>query len=176
MVFLVLTCFVGRLGTGLQLFFARLQIMACIESIVGDDSAPPVVPVFAADLLIPVQQPFSAKEFYFIPKGASSPVWKIGFRCRKDQDYKTDKSLVFCTHDKCKSSGNYPSGHQKEFPVFKRWKTGQSNQIMKVHCNLAHKDEFHAIIVREDTTVAKMCYRKKHLLLQHSFLLASSAC
>ena len=30
--------------------------MACIESIVGDDSAPPVVPVFAADLLIPVQQ------------------------------------------------------------------------------------------------------------------------
>ena len=150
--------------------------MACIESIVGDDSAPPVVPVFAADLLIPVQQPFSAKEFYFIPKGASSPVWKIGFRCRKDQDYKTDKSLVFCTHDKCKSSGNYPSGHQKEFPVFKRWKTGQSNQVMKVPCNLAHKDEFHAIIVREDTTVAKMCYRKKHLLLQHSFLLASSAC
>jgi hypothetical protein len=32
-----------------------------------------------------IKDPFPASTSYFVPKGALSPVWKIGICCRKDQ-------------------------------------------------------------------------------------------
>ena len=46
---------------------------------------------------VDVEQPFAANDSYFVPKSVTSPVWKIRFRCRKDQNYKEHGALVFCT-------------------------------------------------------------------------------
>ena len=64
-----------------------------------------------------VMQPFAAKDSYFFPKSVTSPVWKIGFRCRKDQNCKEQGVLVFCTNVKCKNSGKLPAGHINGFPL-----------------------------------------------------------
>ena len=108
---------------------------------------------------VPIQHPFAAKNSSYIPKSAStSPVWKLGFRCRnlrKDQDYKKDGALVFCTNDACKNSAGLPTGHKYEFPVFKKWKSGDSNQIMLIHCRGQHAAELEAIISKAEVSVAK---------------------
>ena len=92
-----------------------------------------------------IQQPFAANNSYFVPKSASSPVWKVGFRCRTDQDYKRDGALVFCTNVACKNSAGLPAGHKNKFPLSKKWKTGDSNQIMLIHCRGKHQAEFDGI-------------------------------
>jgi hypothetical protein len=104
---------------------------------------------------VPIQQPFAASNSYFVPKSATSPVWKIGFRCRKDQDYKRDGAFVFCTHVDCKNSARLPTGHKNEFPLHKKWKTGDSNQIMLIHCRGEHKAELDAMNSQVVASVAK---------------------
>jgi hypothetical protein len=66
---------------------------------------------------------------------------EIGFRCRKDQKYEVHGVLVFCTNEKCKNSGKLPPGHINEFPLQRKWKSGDSNQIMLIHCRSAHNGE-----------------------------------
>ena len=136
--------------------FCTLQIMAAVESLLND------APATSADP-IEIQQPFAASTCYYIPKTAISPVWKVGFRCRSDQDYKKDGALVFCTNDKCKNSASLPVGHKHEFPVFRKWKSGDSNQIMLIHCRREHKDEFDAIGSKTQASVASSASRQKDL-------------
>ena len=71
------------------LFLARFKIllMAAVDSLLNDaatDSSPDPAPI----------QQFAAKNSYFVPSSATSPVWKF-FRYRIDQNYKTDGALVF---------------------------------------------------------------------------------
>ena len=127
--------------TGRVHFFCTLQIMSAVDSLLNDAQAPLPDPV-------PIQQPFASSNSYFVPKSATSPVWKIGFRCRKDQDYKGDGALVFCSNVACKNSAGLPVGHKNEFPLSRKWKTGDSNQIMLIHCRGKHQAEFDAIKFR----------------------------
>ena len=143
-------------GRSDSLFFCTVQIMAAVESLLND------APATSADP-IEIQQPFAASTCYYIPKTAISPVWKVGFRCRSDQDYKKDGALVFCTNDKCKNSASLPVGHKHEFPVFRKWKSGDSNQIMLIHCRREHKDEFDAIGSKTQASVASSASRQKDL-------------
>ena len=124
-------------GRSDYLFFLHVANHPAVESLLND------APATSADP-IEIQQPFAASTCYYIPKTAISPVWKVGFRCRSDQDYKKDGALVFCTNDKCKNSASLPVGHKHEFPVFRKWKSGDSNQIMLILCRREHKDEFDA--------------------------------
>jgi hypothetical protein len=119
--------------------------MAAVDSLLN------AVPSMPADPAPVIKEPFSASTSYFVPRGASSPVWKIGFRCRQDQNYKKDGALVFCTNAKCKNSADLPKGHKNEFPLFRKWKSGDSNQIMLIHC----KDEFTLMESSTDASVTK---------------------
>ena len=104
---------------------------------------------------VTTQQPFPADTSYFVPKKSFSPVWKIGFRCRSDQNYKVDGALVFCTNDKCKNSASLPAGHRNEFPLSRKWKKGDSNQIMQVHCRNTHEGELSALVSKAKDSVVK---------------------
>ena len=101
------------------------------------------------------KQPSASKDSYYSPKEVTYPVWKIGFCCRKDQNYKQSGALVFCTNDKCKNSAKLPAGHKKEFPIYRKWKSGDSNQIMLVHRRTAHQDELSAQGAQKDISTLK---------------------
>ena len=115
--------------------------MAAVDSLLN--AAPPVPPVN-----VMTQLPFAKTTSYFVPKTNTSQVWKIGFCCRSDQNYKAEGALVFCTNDnlKCKNSAGLPAWHKNEFPFFRKWKKGDSNQIMLLHCRNAQGEELAALV------------------------------
>ena len=123
-----------------QCLFFCTNVMAAVDSLLN--AAPPVPPEN-----VMTQQPFASITAYFFSKTDTSPVWTIGFRCRSDQNYKAEGALVFCTNDKCKNSAGLPAGHKNDFPFFREWKIGDSNQIMQVHCRNTHEGELSAFIV-----------------------------
>jgi hypothetical protein len=128
--------------------------MAAVDSLLNAAPAAPPEPDR-------IQQPFAATTSYFVPKLASAPVWKVGFRCRSDQNYKSDGALVFCTNDKCKNSAGLPVGHKNEFPFSRKWKTGDGNQIMLIHCRNKHKEELAALDLQAQTSSTKAVSSQK---------------
>jgi hypothetical protein len=87
----------------------KIDMASTVEQLLNPET-PPATPAV-------VRQPFAAKDSYFIPKLATLPVWKIGFRFRIDRKYKEHGALVFCTNDKCKNSGKLPPGHINELTL-----------------------------------------------------------
>ncbi len=53
--------------------------------------------------------------------------------------------MVFCSNVACKNNAGLPVGHKNEFPLSRKWKTGDINQIMLLHCRSKHQAEFDAI-------------------------------
>ena len=121
-------------------------------------AAPPMPPVN-----VTTQQPFAATTSYFAPETNTPPVWQIGFRCRSDQNYRAEGALVLCTNDKCKNSAGLLAGHKNEFPLFGRWKKGDSNQIMLLHCRNAHGEELTALDSKTKDSVVKAASSQKDL-------------
>jgi hypothetical protein len=119
MLFLVLTCFVGRLGTGLQLFFARLQIMASIESIVGDDSAPPVVPVFAATFSFLCNNHSQPRNSILFPKEHHLQFGKLDFGAEKTKITKRTNHWYFVHMTSARAVETILQGTKRNFLFLK---------------------------------------------------------
>ena len=137
-------------------FFLHKNVMAAVDSLLN--AAPPVPPEN-----VTTQQPFASITAYFFSKTDTSPVWTIGFRCRSDQNYKAEGALVFCTNDKCKNSAGLPAGHKNEFPFFRKWKKGDSNQIMLLHYRNTHGEELAALVSKTKDSVGKAAPSQKDL-------------
>ena len=67
------------------------------------------------------------------------------------------KNMVFLSSAqmKCKNSGKLPVGHINEYPLQRKWKSGDCNQIMLLHCRSAHKDELEAIEAQKEKSTQK---------------------
>ena len=78
---------------------------------------------------------------------------------------------------KCKNSGKLPAGHINEFPLKRKWKSGDSNQIMLLHCRLAHKDELETIETLKEKSTQKSAMQQQDIskLLQKNSVVVYNA-
>jgi hypothetical protein len=89
-----------------------------------------------------------SKNSYFIPKSATSPVWKTGFQVLLQKMSRLQKRLgfgfsSFARMSPVKNSAGLPAGHKNKFPSSRKRKRGDSDQIMLIHCK--RQVEFDAI-------------------------------
>ena len=75
-----------------------------------------------------VRQPFAAKDSYFVPKSVTSPVWKIGFRCRKDQSIKNMELLSSAQMRSARTAGSFLLDTLMNFTYKEKRKSSDSNQ------------------------------------------------
>ena len=111
-----------------------------------------------------VRQPFAAKDSYFVPKSVTSPVWKIGFRCRKDQSIKNMELLSSAQMRSARTAGSFLLDTLMNFTYKESGNPVIAISLRLCFFRLAHKDEIESFEAKAASLHPDVSYQKLQLL------------